>query len=74
MTPPGSDKASSLLVLYLDITHNQMFSLDGYPIEGKRGLQLCREHGNQLEQKEVVLFDGCATEASLPDHCGVCEE
>ena len=42
---------------YLDITPNQMFSLYDYPIEEKRGLPLCGEHGNQLEQKEVVLFD-----------------
>ena len=58
---------------YLDLTPNQMFSLDGYPVEGKRGLPLCKVHGDKLEQKEVVLFDGEATEASPPDHCWVCE-
>jgi hypothetical protein len=39
---------------YLDITPNQMSSLYAYPIEGKIGLPLCGEHGNKLEQKEVV--------------------
>jgi len=59
---------------YLDITPNQMFSLDGYPIDGKRGLPLCGKHGNQLEQKEVVLYDGEATDASPPNRCWVCED
>ena len=53
---------------YLDITPNQMFSLDGYPIDGKRGLHLCREHGKQLEQKKVVLFDDEAAGVAPPDH------
>ena len=47
-----------------------MFSLGGNPIPGKDGLPLCELHGNQLEVKEVVLFDQEATEASAPDHCG----
>ena len=33
-----------------------------------------RIHGNQLEQKEVVLVDGEAAEAAPPDHCWGCEE
>ena len=59
---------------YLDITPNQMFSLDDYPILGKTGLPLCEEHGRQLEMKEVVLYDKAATELTPPDHCWVCEE
>ena len=59
---------------YLDITPNHMFSLDGYPVDEKRGLPLCGKHGNQLEQKELVLFDGEVTEASPPDHCWLCED
>lgn len=58
---------------YLDITPNQMFSFDGYPIEGKRGFPLCKKHGKQLEVKEVVIFDREATDASPPDYCWVCE-
>jgi hypothetical protein len=59
---------------YLDITPNQMSSLYAYPIEGKIGLPLCGEHGNKLEQKEVVLLDGEASDAFPPDHCWVCED
>jgi hypothetical protein len=58
---------------YLDITPNQMFSLEGYPIEGKRGLPHCGKHGNILERNEVVLFDGKAAGAFPPDHCWLCE-
>ena len=46
---------------YLDITPNQMFSLYDYPIPGKGGLPLCELHGQQLESKEVVLYDKEAT-------------
>jgi len=59
---------------FLDITPNAMFSLHEYPIPGKSGLPLCEEHGKQLAMKEVVLYDGEATELSPPDHCWVCEE
>ena len=59
---------------YLDLTPNQMFSLYDYPIPGKDGLPLCKQHGAQLEMKEVVLFDKEATAASSPYHCWVCEE
>jgi hypothetical protein len=48
--------------------------VDDYPVEGKRGLPLYRIHGNQLEQKEVVLVDDEAAEVSPPDHCWGCEE
>ena len=58
---------------YLDLTPKKMFSLDDYPIPGKYGISLFQEHGNQLEMKEVVLFDIEATEVSPPDHCWVCE-
>ena len=58
---------------YLDITPNQMFSLYEYPILGKRGMPLCIEHGLQLEQKEVVLYDEVATKKASPDHCWVCD-
>jgi len=53
---------------YLDITPNQMFSLYEYPINGKNGLPLCKNHGMQLELKEVVLYDKDATVKSPPDH------
>jgi len=56
---------------YPDITPNQMFSLYVYPISGKCGLPLCEKHGRHLEQKEVVILDKEATEASHPDHCWV---
>ena len=69
-----SEQSGKQFSWYLDITPNQMFSIDGYPIEGKRGLPLCKEHGNMLEQKEVVLFDGETSNASHPDHCWVCED
>ena len=59
---------------YLDITPNRMFSLYEYPIPGKNGLPLCREHGQQLELKEVVLYDREATEMASPEHCWLCEE
>jgi hypothetical protein len=59
---------------YLDITPNEMFSLDEYPIVGKRGIPLCQEHGRQLEMKEVVVLDRIATEIAPPEHCWVCEE
>ena len=59
---------------YLDITPNQMFSLDEYPIQGKRGLPFCDKHGMQLEQKEVVVYDREATKKAPPEHCWVCEE
>ena len=58
---------------FLGITPNGMFSLYEYPIPGKNGLPLCEEHGQQLELKEVVLYDKEATEIALPDHCWVCE-
>jgi hypothetical protein len=51
-----------------------MFSLYEYPINGKAGLPLCELHGNQLEVKEVVLYDKEATQLAPPDHCWVCEE
>jgi len=51
-----------------------MFSLCDYPIEGKRGLPLCQEHGRQLEQKEVALYDEVATDVAPPDPCWVCKE
>ena len=57
---------------YLDITPNKMFSLYDYPIPGKRGVPLCEHHGRQLEEKELVILDKEATEASQPDHCWVC--
>jgi hypothetical protein len=49
-----------------------MFSLYDYPIPGKRDLPLCEQHGRQLEQKEAVILDKEATEASQPDQCWVC--
>jgi hypothetical protein len=58
---------------YLDITPNEMFSFDEYPILGKHGIPLCQEHGRQLEMKEVVVLDRIATEQDPPDHCWVCE-
>ena len=58
---------------YLDITPNEMFSLDEYPIACKRGIPLCQEHGKQLEMKEVVVLDHLATELAPPDHCWVCD-
>jgi len=58
---------------YLDITPNEMFSLDEYPIEGKRGIPLCQEHGRQLKMKEVVVLDQIETELAPPDHCCVCK-
>jgi hypothetical protein len=59
---------------YLDITPNHMFSLYEYPIIAKAGLPLCELHGNQLELKEVVLYDEEATLLAPTDHCWVCEE
>ena len=59
---------------FLDITPNEMFSLYGYPIPSKNGLPLCEEHGQQLELKEVVLYNREATEIAPPDHCWVCTE
>lgn len=59
---------------YLDITPNEMFSFDGYPIEGKRGLPLCKEHGERLELKEAVVIDREATEKQPPDNCWACGE
>ena len=59
---------------YLDITPNQMFSLYDYPILGKDGVQLCEQHGRQLELKEVVVYDREAMEIAPPDHCWVCED
>jgi hypothetical protein len=59
---------------YLDITPNHMFSLYKYPIVGKTGLPLCELHGNQLELKEVALYDEEASHLSPPDHCWICEE
>jgi hypothetical protein len=50
-----------------------MFSLYEYPFAGKIGLPLCAEHGRQLEQKEVVLYDRTTTELTTPNHCWVCE-
>ena len=58
---------------FLDITPNRMFSLYEYPIPGKDGLPLCEQHGKQLEQKEVVVYDKEASEKSPPDHCWVCK-
>jgi len=57
---------------YLDLTPNEMFSLYEYPIEGKRGLPLCSYHGENLEQREIVLLDQKATNMSPPDHCWAC--
>jgi hypothetical protein len=51
-----------------------MFSPYEYTIPGKNGLPLCEEHGQQLELKEVVLYDKEATEIAPPDHCWVCTE
>jgi hypothetical protein len=60
---------------YLDLTPNRMFSdFYAYPIPGKSGLPLCKEHGRQLELKEVVVYDEDATQVSPPDHCWVCRE
>jgi hypothetical protein len=50
-------KVMSRFAWYLDITLNEMFSFDEYPIAGKRGLPRCQEHGRQLEKKEVVVLD-----------------
>ena len=55
------------------ITPKDMQSFGDYPIPGKDGIPLCQKHGNQLEMKEVVLFNKEATEANPPDHCWVCE-
>jgi len=68
-----TENAIHLFAWYLDITPNQMFSLYEYPIQGKTGLPLCGEHGRQLEQKEVVIYDQKATEAFPPDRCWVCK-
>jgi hypothetical protein len=44
-----------------------MFSLYEYPVIGKAGSPLCELHGNQLELKEVVLYDeGDSTGSSRP--------
>jgi hypothetical protein len=51
-----------------------MFSPYKYRIFRKAGLPLCELHGNQLEVKEVVLYDEEATQLAPPDHCRVCEE
>ncbi len=59
---------------YVDLTPNGMFSIDNYPVAGKRGLPLCRVHGEQLEQKEVVVYDQNATEQYPPNHCWICED
>lgn len=59
---------------YLDLTPNEMFSIGDYPLPGKRGLPLCQEHGNQLEQKELVAYDPDATKLSSASHCWICEE
>jgi hypothetical protein len=59
---------------YLDITPNKMFSMNGFPIPGKHGIPLCELHGNQLELKEVVLYDEEASLMAPPDHCWICEE
>jgi hypothetical protein len=63
-----------MFVRYLDIIPNGMFSLYEYPLAGKDGLTLCAQHGQQLEEKEVVLYDKDAMEKSLPNHCWMCEE
>ena len=70
----GGRQAISQYAWYLDITPNQMFSLHEYPIPGKTGLPLCIEHGQQLERKEVVLYDKVAIEKTPPDHCWMCKE
>jgi len=44
-----------------------MFSLYDYPIPGQDDLPLCSTHGQQLELKEVVIYDKIATEAGAPD-------
>jgi len=51
-----------------------MFSLDSFPIDGKRSMPLCKVHGNTLEKKEVVLFNVETTQALPPDHCWVCDD
>jgi len=57
-----------------DITPNKMFSLYRLLPTEKLGVPLCKEHGRQLELKEVVVFDKEGSEAFPPDHCWVCEE
>lgn len=59
---------------YLDITPNEMFSVEGYPLPKKRGVCLCELHGKQLEQKEVVIYDSEATDMFPPSYCWICEE
>ena len=60
---------------YLDVTPNEMFSdLVEYPVAGKGGIPLCREHGAKLENKEAVVYDPDATRQSPPDYCWVCKE
>jgi hypothetical protein len=57
---------------YLDLTLNEMFTLDEYPISGKRGIPLCQRHGRQLEMKEVVVLDREATNIMPPNNFWVC--
>lgn len=54
---------------YLYITPNHMFSLYKYPIIGKAGLLLCEQHGDQLELKEVGLYDEESTMLAPPANC-----
>jgi len=58
---------------YLDLTPNQMFSLDDYPIPGKRGLPLCEKYGRQLEMNETAIYDKELTQTNPPDHCWICK-
>jgi hypothetical protein len=64
---------SSSFAWYLDLTHNRMFSdFYAYPLPRKTGMPLCKEHGRQLELKEVIMYYEEATRVSPPDHCWVC--
>jgi len=53
---------------YLDITPNQMLSLDDYPIPGITCLPLCVGHVRRLKQKEILLLDKAATDAEKINH------
>jgi hypothetical protein len=68
-----NDRINLEFAWYQDITPNHMFSMYDYPTIGKAGLPLCELLGDQLELKEVVLYDEAATRMAPPDNCWVYE-
>jgi len=59
---------------YRDRTTDGIFSKRDYPFAalGRKGVALCRYHGNNMVHKGLVLYDNLANDEDHPDQCFMC--